>query len=198
MTWLKLPDTFNDDPDLLALPRGVRLFHVEALSWSCKHERDGEVPRGLVRRITDEPDVDDAVAQLVAAGLWEETDTGWRLIHYQEHQQTSEEITARRAVTAARQERFRRHSHGDHSTCDPKYCKTIASRNGVSNGVTNGVSNAPPSRPVPSRPKGREGKGIGAGPAKPAALPGGRSASYAGPLGLASVPVPQLGDGGDE
>ena len=55
MTWAKLTDTFNDDPVLLGLPRGVRLLHVEAIVWCCKHETDGRIPRHVLTRITDEP-----------------------------------------------------------------------------------------------------------------------------------------------
>ena len=69
MTWTKISDTFNDDPVLLRLTRGVRLLYIEGLIWSCKHETDGCIPGHVLVRITDEPEPHEAAGHLVAAGL---------------------------------------------------------------------------------------------------------------------------------
>jgi hypothetical protein len=172
VTWAKLDDTFNDDPTLLALPRGVRLLHVEATVWSCKHETDGVIPRHVLTRITDEPEPEQAAGHLVAAGLWAAADTGYEVVDFLVNQRSAEEVETSRANSRHRQERHRRHQNRDHSLCDPRWCQAS---NGVSNGVTNGVSNGSPSRPVPTRPvpsssegrKGGTGSGASAGAPAP-------------------------------
>lgn len=155
MTWAKVSDTFIDDPVLLALPRGVRLLYVEGTVWSCKQETDGQVPAHVVGRITDEPDPLAAVEQLVDAGLWDRTDDGFVIVGFELQQRSSEELEAARKLNAVRQERHRRHRSGDHSKCNPQYCK--AARDAVSDAVTDGVSNGSlpdlpdlPDLPVPS------------------------------------------------
>ena len=160
MTWAKLSDTFNDDPVLLVLPRGVRHVYVEAIVWCCKHETDGRIPRHVLGRITDEPEPYDAAGQLVAAGLWIATDDGYEITDFLVNQRSAEEVEVSRANSRARQERHRRHQNRDHSLCDPRYCHAS---NSVSNAVTNGVSNGSPTRPDPTRAQARDGRGGGYG-----------------------------------
>lgn len=35
MTWARIDDCLMDTPAMLALPRGVRLAHIEAITWCC-------------------------------------------------------------------------------------------------------------------------------------------------------------------
>lgn len=155
MTWARLDDGITDNPRLLALPRGVRLVHIEGIVWSCRHETDGRIPRHVLRKVTDEPDPEDAATTLVDAGLWKVVDDGWEIVGFLEDQRSSEDIAKTRAAALERQRRHRQHIGGDHSLCNPRYCKG-ASR--VTDGVTNGGSHGPPTRPDPTRPEG-EGKG---------------------------------------
>jgi hypothetical protein len=124
MTWTRLPDTFGDDPALLQLPRGLRLLYVEALCWSAKQETDGRLPAYVVARITDEPDPLAGMAELVRVDLVQElADGGWLLTRFEDEQISAEEMSVRRNLAAKRQQRRRRHVAGDHSQCDPRYCK---------------------------------------------------------------------------
>lgn len=157
MTWAKLDDRFNDHPVLLGLPRTVRLLYVEAIVWCCKHETDGAIPAAAVPRFTDAEDVPACVDQLVDAGLWSETSSGWQVVDFLANQRSAADIAAARERNAARQERWRRHRDGDHEKCDPRYC-----RNAVTDGVSNGVGNAAPTRPDPSRSQTGTGRGAGA------------------------------------
>ena len=159
MTWAKITDTFNDDPVLLRLTRGIRLVYIEAIIWSCKHETDGRIPGHVLGRITDEPQPEQAAAQLVAAGLWTISADGFEITGFLTDQRSAEEIDKGRARGRERQERLRRHRIGDHEPCDPRYCTTA--RSGVSNAVTNGVTNGAPTRPDPTRAKARDGRGGG-------------------------------------
>ena len=159
MTWAKITDTFGDDPVLLGLARGVRLLHVEAIVWCCKHETDGMIPGHVLARITDEPEPHEAAGHLVAAGLWHAKSDGYEVADFLVNQRSAGEVELSRANSRARQERHRRHQNRDHSLCDPRYRQAS---NSVSNAVTNGVSNGSPTRPDPTRPelkRGRVGEG---------------------------------------
>jgi hypothetical protein len=166
MVWVKWDDKACDDPHFLRLPRGIRLLHLEALSWSNRYNADGLIPRSVLGRLTDEPDSVGAVAELVTAGLWEEAEDGWRLVWLLDDQLTAEEVERGKARNREKQARSRRHKTGDHSRCEPKYCP--ASRNRViasaTDGVSNPGSNGTPSRPVPTRPKVEDGEGVRAVP----------------------------------
>jgi hypothetical protein len=128
MTWAKVSDTFNDDPDLLGLPRGARLLYVEGLVWSCKLETDGIIPAHVLARITDEPDPAAAAARLVEAGKWATTATGYEVVGFLEDQRSADEMATARAKARERQERRRRHLNGDHDLCDPRYCDRASRR----------------------------------------------------------------------
>ncbi|MBA3687906.1 MAG: hypothetical protein H0W81_03585 [Chloroflexi bacterium] len=95
-----------DHPDLLELPRGVSYLHVEALVWSRLHHTDGEIPRHMPRHFSDEPDVEAAVAALVAAGRWEITPTGWRIVDFLDSQMSAERVAEKRALSRQRWDRF--------------------------------------------------------------------------------------------
>lgn len=156
MTWAKISDSFGDDEVLLGLPRGTRLLWVELTVWACKQATDGRIPRYVLRRVTDEPDVDDAVAQLVECGLLIPTAQGWELRDFLRDQRSREEVTRARELSAVRQRRQRLHRSGDHSACSEQYCKFSKSR--VTNDVTPATSHATPTRPDPTRAQARGGR----------------------------------------
>lgn len=159
MTWAKIDDRAIDGPTLLALPRGVRHMHIEGIVWCCRHETDGHIPRHAIGKVTDEPDMVDAAAQLVAAGLWAATVSGWEIVDFLAVQRSKEDIEKVKVLADARQRRHRQHQAGDHSLCDLRYCRA-ASR--VAERIDNGVDNGPLTRPDPARPTGRKGEGKGA------------------------------------
>lgn len=165
MTWTKLGDDFTDDPSLLALPRPVRLVHVEALVWCNRHGTDGHIPAHALPRVTDEPDPTSAAEQLVAAGMWKPTEAGWEIVAFLDDQPSADDVRRTKEQARQRQRRQRQHRNGDHSLCDPQYCKALASESRVTSRVTNGVSHATPTRPVPTRPGPKE-QGTGSGAAE--------------------------------
>ena len=142
MTWVKLDDNAPDDPRALKVSRTARLLHIEALAWSSRHQTDGMVPRSALPRVTDEPDPEGTVELMVAAGLWDATDDGYRLVWLQDMQPGPEEVARQRAYNRDKQERHRKHVTGDHSTCKAPFCKLAR------NPVSNPVSNRTQSRPV--------------------------------------------------
>lgn len=187
MTWTRLSDTFNDQPVLLAVGRSARLLHVEALVWSNRLLTDGAVPRGALPRLTDSPDVEADVGELLAAGLWEETDTGYQLPWADQEKRAN--VEARQKLRNERQQRYRnrktkcdegdhsecdsrhckkkrKHEAGDHSDCAPKHCASVT-HNATSNGQRHEGGHddrrVTPSRPGPSRPDPKGGTGTGPG-----------------------------------
>lgn len=161
MTWARLDDGITDRPDLLALERTVRLLHIEGIVWSCRHETDGAIPRHVIRKVTDDPDPEAAAAALVAAGLWNETDDGWCIDGFLEDQISSEDLERQRELARVRQRRQRQHRAGDHSLCEPRYCRRASEASRVTDPVTDPVSHDSPTSPDPTRPTGRKGKGQG-------------------------------------
>ncbi len=153
MTWTKLGDDFTDDPALLALPRSVRLVHIEAMVWSNRHGTDGSVPAHALRRVTDDPDPDAAAEHLVARGKWRTVEGGWEIVGFLDDQPAAEDVQRTKELARARQRRLRQHRNGDHSLCDPQYCKALSRvTQRVTSRVTNGVSHDTPTRPDPTRP----------------------------------------------
>jgi hypothetical protein len=166
MTWTKLSDVFYDDPALLVLPRGARLMSVEALVWCNKHGTDGAIPAAALSRFTDEPDALAAAEQLVAAGLWSRTDTGFVVVDFLVDQESAAEVEERRVASAFRQRRSRLHKGGDHSLCLRGYCPNGALSREESQAMSRGDSRPPvPTRPDPTP---REGRVRGDGASAPA------------------------------
>jgi hypothetical protein len=163
MTWARLDDNFADDPTLLRLPRSVRLLYVEGIVWCCKHLTDGLLEQHVLRRVSDEPDLEAAAALLIQAGLWEAVESGYRIVDFLAMQPSKDSVEERRAEAKERQDRSRRHRQGDHSKClRGKYCP----EGGVTRDKTRDTtresqreSQQPdPTRPDPSRPKGKDGE----------------------------------------
>lgn len=99
MTWTRLSDDYADDAQLNSVSRSARHLNTEALCWCNKHLTDGALPAHMLRRITDADDPQAEAAELVTAGLWTETETGWQVDWTA--QQTKEKVLAERARNAA-------------------------------------------------------------------------------------------------
>lgn len=122
MTWTKLPAEFLNHVQLLELPRGTRLLHVEALVWCNAAGTDGRIPVAMISRFTDEPDPRAAAGQLVEAGLWSMEAVGWRITDFLEMQPSADDVKRRAALNAERSKRWRYHRDGDHHLCSLGRC----------------------------------------------------------------------------
>lgn len=185
MSWVKLDDRAMDDPIFLGLPRSARLLHVEALSYTLRHDGTGLIPSPALARITDDEHAAASVAALVDAGLWEVAPGGWRVVWLLDQQMGSDEIARRREFNRVRQERLRRHRADDHSICDAERCKVLLSRNAASNASRNALPLSAERKaatkaravtrystyPDPTRPERRGGGGNGRSASASAAAP---------------------------
>jgi len=108
MTWVRLDDTFADDPLLDSAGDAAAWLHVAGLCYSNRNLTDGFIPEDRMRRLTGGPDPAAAAAQLVALGLWQLEAGGYRIVHHLEHQPTAEDVRRERKLKSARQARWRR------------------------------------------------------------------------------------------
>ena len=183
MTWTRLPDDFTDRPEMLEVSRSARLLHVEALVWCNRLLSDGRLPKGALPRISDSPDPEADVTELVKAGLWEpDADRGWRIDWTD--QEAADNVRERQAARAQTQKRYRerqaKHVAGDHSMCDPRFCRGAVTGNATGNATSHMSGYETPSRTALPRPEG-EGQGQGArtgvADAPPAAAPADQDAA---------------------
>jgi len=138
-----------EHPDLLPLPRSIRLLAVEAIVWCRLHHTDGRIPAHMLSRITDDPDPKAAAAQLVEAGRWTMTAEGWLIVDYLDKQMSAERVKEKRQNSRERYDRWQAGKNKQASN---------APDNAPANEPTNGAA---PSRPDRTRPvpigRGRSG-----------------------------------------
>lgn len=181
MTWTRLSDDFTERPGFIEVSRSARLLHIEALNWANRHLTDGNIPAAALPRLSDATDLPDLMRELVTARLWDvDQDTGAVALDWSE-QEPADRVKARRADRAEIQRRYRErgelHAKGDHRRCTancPKQGQVTGNAIGL---VTTSVT---ASRPDPSRPLGRGGKGTRAA-APSAGAPGAAREEYETP-----------------
>lgn len=143
MGWAKLDDRFPTHPKVLGLSdRGFR-SHVSALCYCAQHETDGLVPAAVARSLAPRR----IVGELVAAGLWERLEAGYRIHDFLDYNPSRAESEARREQRRA----------AGRSSATRRYRKPNESLN-ESLDVRYEHGHAPdPTRPHPT-PNGAEGK----------------------------------------
>lgn len=157
MSYALLSDDLMLRLEASGVSRDARLLHIEGIVYCSTVLSDGDIGIRLAR-ISDTPDADAAVAELVAAELWEAMPGGfYRIVGYLADQRSRERVLRDRAASRKRKadydERGRRHAAGDHTICT-KTCPKRGSGNDVTNSVPNGVSNPAQSNPIQSEGKG--------------------------------------------
>lgn len=102
MTWVKLSDTFAEDPRLEQAGPLALALHVAALCYCARQLTDGHLTRGAVRRLLelDGQDPHDVARSLVDVDMWESTDDGYRIVEYLEDQPSREHVEVTRAERA--------------------------------------------------------------------------------------------------
>jgi hypothetical protein len=95
-----------EDPRLLALPRGVRLLHIEAMVRSKLMGSDGLIPQAALTRLTDEPNAQAGAALLVSAGVWEPAGDGWQITDFERSQMSAARVQEKREAAKARYDRW--------------------------------------------------------------------------------------------
>ena len=109
MTWVRLDDRFDEHPKVVrAGPLGLAM-HVAALCYCNRNLTDGFIPLSTARRLLDLDGSDqkaskslanwyDIATRLVAVGLWEVADGGWKIHDYLDFQPSKEQVLALQKV----------------------------------------------------------------------------------------------------
>ncbi len=152
MTWVRLDDSFSDNPKVAGISDAAFRAYVTALCYCARQLTDGVVPTIMLRRLGIRAK---DITELVEVGLWHEADVGIVIHDYLKYNASRAKIEAERESSRMRQERFRTtRSPGAHN--ETQYNQRGSARHidsqHVTNGVTDGVTNAVPSHPIPSDP----------------------------------------------
>lgn len=169
MAYLLWDDRTSERLADLGLDADAMAVMVQALEQSCRHLRDGVVPRAALLRFISADPLRSASA-LVDAGCLVEADHGWQVVDYSVPfgeggwgQKSAEDVRGKQAASRISSERLRRHERGDHSMCER--CKVVRARDAsrdshsaVSNdSVTASYSNP---KPIRSDPRGSESESV--------------------------------------
>jgi hypothetical protein len=112
MTWTKLGDDFADDCARVGLSDAAFRCHVEGLIWTMRRETAGYLDKIDLRKAIETPKAAAAIAELLAVGFWEQTESGYIVLHHMEHQPEPDYLAKRRANTAERVRKSRRKKAG--------------------------------------------------------------------------------------
>lgn len=91
MTWIKLDDTFPDHPKVAGLPPSAVTLYIFGLCYASRHLTDGHLTRASIATL-GLPKWRSSATQLVSSGLWSESENGYLIHDYLEHQRSAEEV----------------------------------------------------------------------------------------------------------
>jgi len=107
MTWIKLDDTFPNNPKILPLSDKAFRLYIEGLCYANQYLTDGFLAQAVINRL----DSGNAYQELLAAGLWLEQIDGAQIHDYCEHQTTRKVVEEKREQTRNRVTRYRQKSN---------------------------------------------------------------------------------------
>lgn len=176
MAWVKLDDQFADHPKVIEAGPLAAWLYVCGLTYCSRLLTDGFIPGAQVRRLADVKAPETLAQRLVAVGLWEACDGGYRVHDYFEYQPTRDRVLATRTVRAEAG------SLGGKQRASNELASAEANaKQAPSNLLAPSLEDAssePQPRPVPSQPQpdperltGVPPAGAGAPPETPEPLP---------------------------
>lgn len=99
MTYVRVDDQFTEHPKVLEIGPLAEALWLRGLLYASRNLTDGFVPLAWLRRMGDIDALELAPA-LVRAGLWHESEGGYRVHDYEEWQRSKEDIAAISRVRA--------------------------------------------------------------------------------------------------
>jgi hypothetical protein len=109
MTWIKLDDTFPNNPKILPLSNQAFRLYIEGLCYANQYLTDGFLAQAVINRL----DSGNAYQELLSAGLWLERIDGAQIHDYCEHQTTRKVVEEKREQVRNRVTRYREKSNAD-------------------------------------------------------------------------------------
>ncbi len=148
MTWFRIDDGFGSHPKVLSIPRGATRLRAVGLwtalgTWCARQLTDGHFAAHMVE---EHGGTKSDARNLVAAGLWEPTDDGYRFHDWLHYNPSREKVETDRAEARERMA-ARRAKKKPSPTPGPPSGSQIVQPN--TEGTSSGVQ-AP--RPDPTRP----------------------------------------------
>jgi len=104
VSWLKVDDGWWRHPKIIELSKPARSLWVMAGAWCADQLTDGHLPRGALKLVDG---TRKEASELVASGLWDVTEKGWRFHDWSMYQPSREQVLNDRAAAAERQKRAR-------------------------------------------------------------------------------------------
>lgn len=96
MTWVRLDDTMPEHAKIAGLSNAAFRLHIEGLCYCARNLSDGAIPRTISKRMSTPR----AASELVNAGVWRATESGYEIHDYTQYQPTREEVLDRRQKRA--------------------------------------------------------------------------------------------------
>ncbi len=110
MTWVRLSDGFPGHQKVRGLSDAAFRLHVTALCDAAAHLTDGVVTQPAVQTLPKAPQgakLKRAIDELVAAGLWEASESGWRVHDFLDWNPSAASVRANREAARGRMTRLR-------------------------------------------------------------------------------------------
>lgn len=160
MTWFKIDDSMWSHPKVMLCSDAAIALWARAGSFSCDKLTDGFIHRAYLPSLRA---TEKAAAELVAAGLWEPVDDGWRFHDWADYNETGDEVEAKKAAARERMRRVRANNkrtkqerspsvRANEARTEPESGGMFAERSQVVPGVPSPVkTKTSPVRPVPDR-----------------------------------------------
>lgn len=129
MGYVKFEHRHLGDDRWLTLSPAAFTVHTWALDHCNEQATDGRIPKARAVRLTcpvAPADLPAAWAELVGAGIWEDSRDHYECPEFLAHGISAEEQTAVRNKWAEDKRRQRLHRNGNHQLCTPRSCKAAA------------------------------------------------------------------------
>lgn len=142
VTWVKLSDTFAEDPRLEEAGPEALAVHVAGLCYCARQLTNGRIPLRAAHRLWSVDDVEAALSALVRVGLWRRLPDGaFEVADYLENQPSADTVRQQQALKRERQQRWRERTNR----------KGDASRSASGDPSRNRSQDTAPPRPAPQR-----------------------------------------------
>ena len=103
MTWFKVTDNFYDHPKVMKAGNSAIGLWIRCCTYSANKEEDGRIPMEIAHTYGTRRDID----RLSATGMWMVLDDEYYVPNFLKYNPSHEQLEAKRADEAKRQQRSR-------------------------------------------------------------------------------------------
>lgn len=107
MAWVRIDDHMPMHEKTLALSDAAFRLYINAICWANLHRTNGIVPLTCLPYVSRSPRPKRLIGELISAGLWDQTEAGYRIHNYLKYQVSADDIERRARQNAERQARWR-------------------------------------------------------------------------------------------